>query len=216
MESFNITGNSRYTSLAQIGIKTNTTTGRYELDKEKLEDALKDNFDEIVSMFVKEGYTDNSSVAFGRSNDETEEGVYNLVEQTDGTYTMTVDGGDGTTYTASRDGDIISFDSGPAKGLFLTAPSGSGDTKVTFSKGLAGRLNDVVDGLTDPDIGTLAAKTKSMNNRIKSFADQAEAMERRVNSYHDRLVKQFAAMEQSISSLRSQSSAMYSQLGFQN
>ena len=213
-ENLDITGSASYSSLAQIGIKTNTDTGRYELDKTKFEEALKDNYDEIVSLFVTDGYTDNSSVTFGRKEADTQDGVYNLTEAADGTYSITLDGGDGTSYTATRDGDIIKFDDGPAKGLFLTAPAGSGDATVTISSGLAGKLNAIVDGITDSESGILTAKTNSLNRQVDSYGDQADAMTRRVNAYHDRLVKQFAAMEQAMSNMKAQSTAMMSQLGY--
>lgn len=215
MESFNVSGSNTYSSLAQIGIKTNTDTGRYELDKEIFQEALEDNFDEIVSMFVTEGYTDNANVVFGRKDDNTQEGVYDLVEDAaTGTYTMTLRGGDGTTYTASRQDEVIHFSDGPAKGMYLTAKAGSGNATVTFSKGLAGRLTSLVDSLTESETGTLATRRKSMNNRISSYSDMAEAMERRVDAYNNRLVKEFAAMEQTMSLLQSQSGAMMSQLGY--
>jgi len=211
-EKFDLSGSNSYSSLSQIGIKTNTDNGNYELDREEFEDALEDNFDEIVSMFVTEGYTDNSNVIFGTTDDDTEEGIYDLVES-GGLYSMTVRGGDGTVYNATREGEIISFDDGPASGLYLTAPTGSGNSSVTFSKGLAGRLNDVVDSLIESETGTLAIRKKSMNSRIDSYGDQETAMQRRVDAYRNRLVKQFSAMEQIMNTLNSQSASMMGQLG---
>ncbi len=212
-EKFDLSGSSTYSSLAQIGVKTNTDNGNYELDREAFEEALEDNFDEIVSMFVTEGYTDNSNVIFGTTNDDTEEGIYDIKDLGGGAYSLTVRGGDGTVYNASREGEIISFDDGPASGLYLTAPTDSGDATVTFSKGLAGRLNDVVDSLVESETGTLAIRKKSMNSRIDSYSDQETAMQRRVDAYRNRLVKQFSAMEQIMNTLNSQSASMMSQLG---
>ncbi len=214
-ESFDITGSNTYTSLAQIGVKTNTTTGRYELDRTKFQEALEDNFDEIVSIFVTEGYTNNSSVVFGTKSDDTQEGVYDLVEAADGTYTLSLqEGGDTAAYTASRQSDVLIFSDGPAKGMYLTAKAGSGDATVTFSKGLAGRLTELVDSMTESETGTLATRKTSMNRRISSYRDMEDAMKRRVDAYSNRLVKEFAAMEQTMSLLQSQSTAMMNQLGY--
>ncbi len=52
-----------------------------------------------------------------------------------------------------------------------------------------------------------------MNSRIDSYGDQETAMQRRVDAYRNRLVKQFSAMEQIMNTLNSQSAAMMSQLG---
>ncbi len=98
--------------------------------------------------------------------------------------------------------------------MYLTAKTGSGSSTVTFSRGLAGRLTSLVDSLTEEETGTLATRKKSMNNRISSYSDMADAMKRRVDSYSARLVKEFSAMEQTMSLLQSQSSAMMSQLGY--
>jgi len=222
MQNFNITENKTFTSLAQLGIKTNSTTGQYELDSAKFESALDKNYDEVISLFVNEGYTDKSSVMFGSKTKDTVEGAYDLIEESgeykiklkdivdkDGNVTQTF-----PSYTATRSGDIINFTDGPAKGLYLTAPAGSGNSKITYSKGLAGRMTELIKSLTAADSGTLAIRKNSMNSQIKNFTKMADAMEKRVNSYTDRLTKQFSVMEQTMSALKSQSSAMMSQLGY--
>jgi len=214
MEAFNITGNKSFTALAQLGVKTNTQSGQYELDRTKFESALNENFEEVVSLFVNEGYTDNSSVMFGTKSKDTAEGVYDLVEDGSGGYKISLVGGNGTQYSGSRSGDVVSFSDGPAKGLYVTAPTGSGNAKVTYSKGLAGRLTDVVNSVTAAETGTFAVRKKSMQSQIKNYSTMAEAMQKRVTSFTERLTKQFASMEQTMSSLKSQQSAMLSQLGY--
>ncbi len=217
MDSFNVTGNETFTSLAQLGIKTNTTNGQYELDRTKFEAALEQNFDEVVKLFVDEGYTDNANVMFGSKSKDTAEGVYDIIES-GGSYSLNLRDKDGnpsaTSYLGIRNGDVVSFDDGPAKGLYLTAPAGSGPAKVTYSKGLAGRLSDLIKTVTDADSGTLATRKKSMQTQIKNYTTMAEKMEKRVNAYTERMTKQFAAMEQTMSTLKSQQNSMLSQLGY--
>jgi flagellar hook-associated protein 2 len=205
-ENLDISGLQTFSSLSQLGVETNTSTGQLELDKEIFTDALKTNFDEIISLFVQRGKSTNSNVLFGSNTKETDEGVYELTESA-GTYTLTNDGG-ATNYTGNRVGDIVRFNDGPAKDLFITAPIGSGDTTLTFARGLSGRLDQLIDRMTDSETGMVTTKQQSLNSEISRLGDRADFYQRSVDSYHDRLVKQFSSMEQRISSMQSQQNAM--------
>jgi len=72
--------NGQTASLASIGIKTDAKTGMFELDKEKFNQMLESNFDDIVNAFVMQGTSNNSNIQFGRSTANTQEGTYELRE----------------------------------------------------------------------------------------------------------------------------------------
>jgi flagellar hook-associated protein 2 len=206
------TNSGEYGALSMIGLKTDTATGEFTLDSSEFSDALKENFDDVKNMFASRGFADNNSIVVGKTTTETEEGLFNLVEIDPSHYQYTHDG---TTYTSStRNGDIVSFADGPLSGLMLTAPAGSGDTNLTISKGLTGNIEKLIDKLTDAREGTVSMRKESWGKTIDRLDDRILNLEDRIESFRLRLVKQFAAMEQTMQSLNSQSSNMMSQLGY--
>ncbi len=207
-----VTGNSEFSAFTMVGLSTNTLNSEFKFDESEFKDALKNNFEDTISLFATKGYADTSAIIMGNYNDDTSEGVYNLVEVDADHYEVTVGG---ETFTSDpRMGDVVKFSTGPLEGLMLTAPSGSGDTQFTFSKGLTGRLKTIIDKLTDSHEGTVAMRKESWRKSIDRLDDKIFQLEDRIESYRMRLVKEFAAMEQTMSALNSQSANMMSQLGF--
>jgi len=206
-----VSDNSVFSSLSQIGVKINSKTGEYEIDEDKMKEAMNKDYDAFVSLFITKGDSSNTSIQFGRSSADTQEGEYE-VRESNGTYEIRKKGDTDWT-VGTRSGDIVSFGSGPAKGLMITAPVGSGDTTLTFSKGLAGKVEEKMKQLTDYENGVVNRKKESLNDRIRTINSQIETTQRRVDAYRDRLVLQFAAMENTIRMLQSQQSAMFAQMG---
>jgi flagellar hook-associated protein 2 len=202
---------SSFSTLSQLGITTDKKTGELLLDKDKLKEAMDKDFDGVVSVFTTKGTSSNSSMQYGRSSADTQEGEYEL-EEADGTFRIRKKGDTAWT-VGQRSGDIISFVDGPAKGLMITAPEGSGNGTLTFSKGIAGRMEEKIKQYTDSVDGVVAKKKESLQARTRTIDSQIEREQRRVDAYRDRLVKQFAAMENTMQMLKSQQSAMFSQLG---
>ncbi|MDR0304335.1 MAG: flagellar filament capping protein FliD [Chitinispirillales bacterium] len=206
-----LSDNSVFSSLSQVGVKINAKTGEFEIDDKKMKEAMEKDYDAFVSLFVTKADSSNTSIQFGRSSNDTQEGEYELRE-VGGTFEIRKKG-DTNWIVGKRSGDIVSFDSGPAKGLMITAAVGSGDGTLTFSKGLAGKIDEKMKQLTDYENGVVNKKKETLNDRIRTINSQIEVTQRRVDAYRDRLVKQFAAMENTIKMLQSQQSAMFSQLG---
>jgi len=202
---------SSFATLSQLGITTDKKTGELVLDKDKLKEAMDKDFDGVVSVFITKGTSSNSSIQYGRSTANTQEGEYELEEE-NGTFKIRKKGDTNWT-VGTRNGDIVSFGDGPAKGLMITAPVGSGNATFTFSKGIAGRMDEKIKQLTDPIDGVVARKKEALQTRTRNIDSQIEMEQRRVDAYRDRLVKQFAAMENTMRMLQSQQSAMFSQLG---
>jgi len=197
--------------LSQVGVKINSKTGEYEIDKDKMKEAMAKDYDAFVSLFITKADSSNASIQFGRSSANTQEGEYELRE-VGGTFEIRRKG-DATWTAGTRSGDIVSFGDGAAKGLMITAPVGSGDGALIFSKGLAGKIDEKVKQLTDYENGVINKKKESLNDRIRTIDSRIEMTQRRVDAYRDRLVLQFAAMENTIKMLQSQQSAMLAQMG---
>lgn len=214
---YDVSGNNTIKAFSQIGLKTNTGNSEYELDRTELVESLEESFDEVISLFVTKGYSDNPEIIMGTYDDDVKDGVYTLTENADGLHyqIQSQTGQDQGVYDSnSRQGEIVSFNSGPATGLSLTAPAGSGDATFTFSRGLAGNIDRLIKELVDKTEGTISMRQESWSRSMESMTARIMTLEDRVESYRIRLVKQFTSMEITLSSLNAQSSNMMSQLGY--
>jgi len=68
--------NASVRSLADVGITTNFETGGLQFDREKFEEQLKNNPDDVTALFAEQGRTTDSQVEFVRSGVNTEPGTY--------------------------------------------------------------------------------------------------------------------------------------------
>ena len=204
------------TSLNNIGLKTDPTTGQMSIDSTTFTSAVTKNFDGFERLFLTTGISDNKTVAYGRSTKDTHSGIYTLRE-TDANFLQIQKAGDSTWYTSNaRIGDVVTFGSGPANGLSITAPSGilgGVDTGFTFSMGLSDTLQNLCNSITDSSTGTITTHTDSLNSLVKDTNDRITTMQTSVNDYKTRLQNQFAAMEQALQKMKSQYSQMASALG---
>lgn len=70
--------NSSVRSLADVGITTNFETGGLEFDRERFEEQLKNNPDDVTALFAEQGRTTDSQVEFVRSSTATQPGSYDI------------------------------------------------------------------------------------------------------------------------------------------
>jgi flagellar hook-associated protein 2 len=214
-----------YNSLTMIGIKTDPSTGQMSIDDKQFNKAITGNFDEVEHLFVTSGTGTNSNIILGRKTSDTQSGTYNLRE-TDGSGAFDTNflslqlAGNAANpwYTSNiRNGDIVTFASGPTNGLSLTSPAGtigSGNTaSYTLSIGMGDGISDLIGKMIDPGTGIIIQHENSINDQIKDTNNRADQLQNRVNDYHDRLVKQFAAMEQALQTMKNQAANMMSALG---
>lgn len=68
--------NHRYQSLASVGITTQHTSGKLNLDESKLRRAINDNIVEVINLFSKAGRTDDPQISFVDATDKTATGTY--------------------------------------------------------------------------------------------------------------------------------------------
>ena len=215
--NFDVSGTSDISSLNMVGLKTNVSTGEFELDRTIFKEALTESFEDVQNLFITRGFSDNSQIVMGTYSDDTSDGVYTLNEMVDGIHyeiqrTLPIAG---PWYQSEpRMGDIVMFKDGPATGLSITAPAGSGGATFVFSKGLSGHLDKIVKKLTDSQEGVITMRQESWTKAIERSDDRILTLENRIESYRIRLIKEFAAMEQTLNQLQTQSANMMSQLGY--
>ncbi|RPI60434.1 MAG: hypothetical protein EHM12_09945, partial [Dehalococcoidia bacterium] len=214
--SVNATGASEYDTFSKIGLATDIATGEYKLDKAKFKEALTGSFDEVMSFFITRGYSDNPNIVLGAYGDDTADGTYEMNETDAEHYQIrrTVPAVGDWFASEPRMGDVVTFKNGPAAGLSLTAPAGGGNASFFFSRGLAGHLELLIDKLTDTQEGVISLRQKSWTSAKDSCDDRIATLEQRTESYRLRLVKEFAAMENALNQMQTQSNNMMSQLGY--
>lgn len=103
---------------------------------------------------------------------------------------------DSTLYAAALARDPAAFDA-----LFSTATSGLGDYVTT-----------VVQEQVRASDGVLTSRQSGLNARIRAMDDQAAALQRRVDAFKANLVRQFTAMENTLSNLKSTGNFLQAQL----
>ncbi len=208
--------NSSYNALIRVGIKTDAQTGKMEIDDKVFKKVFEDDFDSIVKLFTPTGSSTNANISYGMSTTDTNNGKY-TVERIDDDHYRIQKEGDSTWYTSkTREAglDIITWDDGPAKGLSLTIPTtNTADTVFSFTKGISQMMYEQIKGMTDTQEGYVALSSTNLNNRIKSTDERIADLELDLESYKDRLVRQYANLEKAMSALQSQSANMMSALG---
>jgi flagellar hook-associated protein 2 len=149
----------------------------------------------------------------------------------------TIELGDGETGIASRDG-TIEFDEARFREVFADDPEAveefftlsrtfeetqitadgvtqvvidplTGEPRTVFEgQGLGFKIDEIVDLLTRTGDGLLTLRDQALQNQEDLFNDRVEAIGSLLAAKRERLERQFAALEESISSLTSQQSSL--------
>lgn len=110
---------------------------------------------------------------------------------------------------AQGSGRILTGMSGNARtaGLAILVGSTTTGSKgfVTYSRGVAAGIEDMLGSLTDVAGGTLTTTQQTVQSQINDLNDQMNDMIDRLSSEEERLYAQFAALESSLSALQAQS-----------
>lgn len=109
--------------------------------------------------------------------------------------------------TAEGDGQVLFLESdvgGGAAGIQLRITGGGvGDRgTVKFIEGVSDRVVNAINDFVGTD-GTIAARTDNLNNDMQRIQDDRERLDQRIESYRERLIKQFTAADTRISELNS-------------
>ncbi|KPQ02388.1 flagellar filament capping protein FliD [Marinobacter sp. HL-58] len=203
--SFLIDGETR----ADITLTAGTYDTREDLAAE-IEKQLKDNpalnsADRSVSVGVD---PDTGALTFtsGRYASESSVDLIAVDDQTTNDLGLsTQDGTAGTDVAgtingqqARGDGQVLYLgeDSGPASGLQVRIAGGETGARgsVDFIKGVSDRTVDAITGILGAS-GQFDARTNSLNRELDRIDEQRERLDLRIESYQERLVKQFSAAD---------------------
>jgi len=184
---------------------------------------------QVTVSFVDEGatghfvitsgkYGSNSSVSIGTGLADSAQALLGL------------DGGTSTSGTDVQ--GTINGESAAGSGQILTADEGNATTEglvlnitltpddliagaegtVSLTRGVAGRMNNLLDAMTDITIGSMKTMQDGFQNQIDDIEDQIDWQEDMLEVRRNRLVQKFAAMESALRALQSQSSFLMAQL----
>ncbi len=201
---------SKFSSMASMGITSEQKTGFLIINDTSFNAALDQDFEGVKRVFVTSGYMTNSAHEFGTYTKDTKTGVYDI---SPGTAELDTDKGSGSTLaaaTVSGDGDLLNSTTGDSNGLAVKAAPGSGVGKVVFVRGVAGQIKDFYNKITNFVDGFVSTTAKNYGDRIKEEDTKISRLETQVAGIKERLTKQFANLELSISKLKSQSAAFQS------
>lgn len=192
-----------YTTLAQIGISTNTITGELQVDDGNLSDALIEDIQAVANLFIAAGSSDASGLSFIGYTEDAEGGTYN-VQVSGGT--VQIESSSGSYIDASGSGFYYSGASGNSEGLGfgITSTSNGDKGSITFSLGIAAQFERMLDNLTDRSKqGPLKSELDTLTENISDTEDDIEAQEARLALEEENLTQRFAVLEGFVSRMQS-------------
>jgi flagellar hook-associated protein 2 len=87
---------------------------------------------------------------------------------------------------------------------------------ITLAKGVAARLNDMIDGFTSSGSGLVDRRIKGYESQLTNLKDRITEYEARLTTRREALMTKFMAMEEALSQLKSESTYLDNQLAAMN
>jgi flagellar hook-associated protein 2 len=91
-------------------------------------------------------------------------------------------------------------------------PTGVANLFLAVQNGVGKRIPDAVDDYVSAVDGALTFRQKGIGQSIKQIDDKIESEEKRIAATEERLTKQFSALEELVSQLKSQGEFLTQQL----
>ena len=115
---------------------------------------------------------------------------------------------------ATGDGQVLTSSTGVSEGLSLLISSGSTGSRgsVSFSRGIAETLDDIIAGFLDSDTGFISTREDGLNSDLEDISDQRTDLNTRIASLEARLVAQFSALDSLIANFNATSTYLEQQL----
>ncbi|HEY1058344.1 MAG TPA: flagellar filament capping protein FliD [Limnobacter sp.] len=199
-------------SLSDVGLSFDNT-GVLSLNKTKLDTAMANDPAVLQKLFSNTGVTTDARVKYMGGTSKTLEGTYAV--------NITTAGGGGTNIAGTIGGvagtgvdTILTAATGTnAEGLQLSVTAGTSGAlgTITYSKGLASRLNDWIDSL-NAEGGALVSRTDGLNAQVKRLDKQTADLNTRLDMVEKRYRAQFSALDTMLSSMQRTSSYLSQQL----
>lgn len=200
------------TSLSDIGVSFQRD-GKLALDSTKLTNAVTNHFSEIANLFATSAKSTDAQVSFVSNTSKTQAGTYAVTVTQLGTTTTDAVGTINGVAAVGSNFNLVGATGDASEGLSVKVSGGSLGSRgtVTFTKGYAAQLDDVLDSLLD-DEGILAARTEGMDSSIKRLDKQTEAINLRLTAIEKRYREQFTRLDSLLASLQSTSSFLTQQI----
>lgn len=200
------------TSLTDIGVGFQRD-GKLALDSTKLTDAVTNHFDDIAALFSTSARSSDAQVSYLGSTSKTQTGTYAItVSQLGSDNTNMVGMINGVAGTGLNQ-ELIGASGDASEGLRIKVTGGSTGARgtVTFVKGYAAQLDDILDGLLDDD-GLLAARTDGITASVKRLEQQTDAFNLKLTVIEKRYRDQYTRLDSLLSSLQNTSSYLSQQI----
>ncbi len=200
------------TSLTDIGVGFQRD-GKLGLDSTKLTNAITNNFDDIAALFSTSARTTDAQVSYLGSTSKTQTGTYPItVSQIGSDITNMV----GTINGVAGNGlnqELIGATGDASEGLRIKVLGNTTGARgsITFVKGYAAQLDDILDGLLD-DEGLLAARTDGITASVKRLEKQTDAFNIKLELIEKRYRDQYTRLDTLLSSLQNTSSYLAQQI----
>ena len=198
--------------LSDIGLSFDKD-GVLSLNKSKLDTAVAADPAILEKVFSNTATTTDARVKFLGATSKTLEGTFAINVDTayNGSNTIagTINGVAATGVSSTLSGAV----GDASEGLqFSVAQDASGNMgSITFSKGLAERLSDWINTLSDEG-GALSSRTDGLNSRKLRLDDQEDRLNLRLEQVEKRYRAQFSALDSMLASMQQTSSYLSQQL----
>jgi len=193
-----------FKTLARIGIST-LSDGTLSVDSEDLEEALEDNFSDVLKLLTAYGETTNSGVSFLNSRSMTVNGTYDVVLTGVGDELAGTIGGYAA--VASGSGILRGAEGTPVEGLslYVTAKTPGNYGTITFNSGIFDALDKLIETYTNTVDGLIKTKEEAINSQIDELETRIESKDALLDKTEARLRAKFTQMELSLQQLQMQS-----------
>lgn len=206
-------GSGDLTTLSDVGVSFDDS-GNLALDTEKLNDAIDSDFSDIATLFAANATFTDTQIKFVGSTTATKEGTYAINVTSIGSSSANFVGTiNGVGATGSETG-LKGAPGDDSEGLEIEisgSTTGSRGT-VTFTKGFAALLDEMIAGFLDEDEGILASKTDGLESSIETLDDKTERLEARMTIIEARYRAQYQRLDVLMSSMSNISTYLSQQL----
>lgn len=197
-------------SLADLGITTKEN-GLLEINQDKYNTALNNNYADIGALFAKTATPTDSNIRLNAVNAGVPAGKYDvfLTEYTPG---VSMSGTIGSFPATSSDGVTLSG-SNDLGGLSIKVLSGSAGARgqIVVNDGIAVLMNHFLDSYMDT-AGDLDQRTEQLNKQVTQLSKTQTQIDARSVSVENRYLKQFNALDVLLTQMQSTSSFLTQQL----
>lgn len=202
-----------YKTLSDIGIKSSGSDGSLSIDSTKLKEVLSSNLSDIAKIFAPSATTTDPQVSYLSSSDKTQSGTYSIQVSQLGSSTQDAIGMINGVDAYGSAAALIGKNGDKSQGLKLEINGSATGSRgsVTFSRGLAGELSQLVKGWLNTE-GTITTKTEGIQTSIKALNKKADDINERLPSIEKRYRAQYAKLDALLSSMQNTSSYLTQQL----